>query len=136
MMIVLAPFGSRSQAGAPVRQASERTNVIGRDEAVPIQVLDSKVSRKHLQIRYDKEKGEYSAIDMKSKHGVFIKGVQINNETVLADNDYIRIGQTTLLFTLKDFDDRENALSHFKKVGERQHPTITDAGTRTTTNKQ
>ena len=70
------------------------------------------------------------------RSGVFINSIQISNETVLADNDYILIGQTTLLFTLKDFDDRENALSHFKKVGERKHPTITDAGTQTTTNRQ
>ncbi len=107
----------------------QRTNVIGRDEAVPIQIVDRNISRKHMQIRYDKETGEYSALDMKSKHGVFIKGVKIGNETTLTDNDYIRIGQTTLLFTLKDFDDRENALLHFKKVGERQHPTMTNPGT-------
>ncbi len=111
-----------------------RTNVIGRDEAVPIQIIDQRISRKHMQIRF--ENGQYYAVDMKSKHGVFINSIQINNETVLADNDYILIGQTILLFTLKDFDDRENALSHFKKVGERRHPTITDIGTRTTTNEQ
>jgi pSer/pThr/pTyr-binding forkhead associated (FHA) protein len=34
----------------------KRTNVIGRDEALPIQILDQKVSRKHMQIRFDKEK--------------------------------------------------------------------------------
>ena len=111
-----------------------RTNVIGRDEAVPIQIIDRKISRKHMQIRF--EKGQYYAVDMKSKHGVFINGIQINNETVLADNDHILVGQTTLLFTLKDFDDRENALSHFKKLGERQHPTITDTDMQATTIKQ
>ena len=101
-----------------------RTNVIGRDEAVPIQIIDQKVSRKHMQIRFNN--GQYSAIDMKSKHGVFINDIRINDEIILSDNDYILIGQTVLLFTLKDFDDRENALCHFKKVGERQYPTITD----------
>ena len=105
-----------------------RTTVIGRDEAVPIQILDSKVSRKPLQICYNKEKGEYSAIDMESKHGVCINNRQIITGTVLKDNDYILIGQTTLLFTLKDFDDRKNALSHYKKIGERQHPTMTSNG--------
>ncbi len=113
-----------------------RTNVIGRDEAVPIQILDEHVSRKHMQIRFDKDGGRYYALDMKSKHGVFINSIQINNEAVLADNDHILVGQTTLLFTLKDFDDRENALYHFKKVGERQRPTITDMGIRTIPNEQ
>ena len=61
---------------------------------------------------------------MKSKHGVFINGKKIETEAALADNDCIGIGQTALLFTLKDITDRQSALSHFKKVGERQHPTI------------
>ena len=103
----------------------QRTNVIGRDEALPIQVLDELVSRKHLQIHFDKDRGQYSALDMKSKHGVFINGRKINRETVLADGDEIRIGNTTLMFSNKDFEDRESALSHYKKVGERRHPTIT-----------
>lgn len=103
-----------------------RTNVIGRDEAVPIQVLDEHVSRKHLQLRFDKDDGRYYALDMKSKHGVFINATKITDETPLADGDQIGIGQTTLLFTLKDFEDRESALSHFKKVGERIRPTVID----------
>ncbi len=112
----------------------QRTTIIGRDEAIPIQIIDRKISRKHMKIRF--EEGQYYAVDMESKHGVFVNGIRIKNETVLADNDYILIGQTILLFTLEDFKDRENALYHFKKVGERQRPTITDMGIRTTPNEQ
>jgi pSer/pThr/pTyr-binding forkhead associated (FHA) protein len=101
----------------------QRTNVIGRDEALPVQILDELVSRKHLQIRFDKDKKRYYAFDMKSKHGVLINGRKISNETILADGDKINIGRTTLLFADKDFDNRESALSHFKKVGERIHTT-------------
>ena len=36
-----------------------RTNVIGRDEALLIQVLDKHVSRKHMQIRFDEKKEQY-----------------------------------------------------------------------------
>ena len=103
-----------------------RTNVIGRDEAVPIQILDEHISRKHMQIRFDKDKGCYYALDMKSKHGVFINGRKIQDETTLADGDQIRIGAIIFLFTLKDFNDRESALAHFKKVGERIRPTVID----------
>jgi len=101
----------------------QRTNVIGRAEALPIQILDDLVSRKHVQIRYDKDKNQYYALDMKSKHGVFINEKKITQETTLVDGDEILIGQTALMFTEKDFDDRESALSHFKKVGERMRPT-------------
>ena len=103
-----------------------RTNVIGRDEAVPIQILDEHVSRKHMQIRFEKGTGQYYALDMKSKHGVAVNGRKIDDETILADGDQIGIGQTTLLFTTEDFPDRQSALSHFKKVNERIRPTVID----------
>jgi pSer/pThr/pTyr-binding forkhead associated (FHA) protein len=103
-----------------------RTNVIGRDPALPIQILDELVSRKHLQIRFDKDNGAYFAVDMKSKHGVLINNRKIEEETRLHDGNYITIGHTTFLFTLKDFNDRESALHHFKKVSERSRPTVVD----------
>jgi pSer/pThr/pTyr-binding forkhead associated (FHA) protein len=103
-----------------------RTNVVGRDEGAPIQILDEHISRKHMQIRFDAEKNQFYALDMKSKHGVFINGGKIHDETILTDEDQIHIGQTDLLFTEKDFPDRESALSHFKKVGERIRATIID----------
>ena len=103
-----------------------RTNVVERDEGLLIQILDEHVSRKHMQIGFDKDKGQYYALDMKSKHGVFINGSKIDNETVLADCDQIHIGQTDLLFTEKDFADGESALSYYKKVGERVRPTMID----------
>jgi pSer/pThr/pTyr-binding forkhead associated (FHA) protein len=101
----------------------QRTSVIGRAEALPIQVLDDLISRRHMQIRYDKDKKQYFALDMRSKHGVFINAKRIIAEIALVDGDEILIGQTTLMFTEKDFNDRESALSHFKKVGERSRPT-------------
>jgi pSer/pThr/pTyr-binding forkhead associated (FHA) protein len=100
-----------------------RTTVIGRDEALMIQILDELVSRKHLQISYDKDKNEYRAIDMSSKHGVLINGNKISGETRLVDGDRIAIGATTLWFTVNDFPDKDSALSHYKKVGERMRPT-------------
>ncbi len=104
----------------------QRTNVIGRDQAVPIQIVDEHVSRKHMQIRFERADETYYAIDMKSKHGVSINGRCISEETALNDGDKILVGDTTLLFTLEDFDDRESALSHFKKAGERIRVTRID----------
>lgn len=97
----------------------QRTNVIGRDPAVPIQIVDDHVSRKHMQIRFERADERYHAVDMKSKHGVFLNGRRISEEAALNDGDQILIGETTMLFTLEDFDDRESALSHFKKASER-----------------
>lgn len=103
-----------------------RTSVIGRDEAISLQILDDMVSRKHLRISFEKTANKYYAEDMKSKHGVFINQSKIADGTVLSDGDEILIGGTTLLFTDEDFDDRESALSHYKKRGERARHTRTD----------
>ena len=101
-----------------------RTNVIGRDEALPIQLLDQHVSRKHLQIRYDKENDRYVAKDMNSRHGVFINGRRIHSEVVLGDEDTIVLGETTLMFTTRDFADRASALEFHKTAGQRVKATM------------
>lgn len=101
----------------------KRISVIGRGEALPMQILDDLVSRKHLRIWFNEETNSYDAEDMESKHGVFINRHKITERTPLSEDDEILIGQTTLLFTEKDFDDRESALMHYKKYGERMRPT-------------
>ena len=101
-----------------------RTNVIGRDEALLIQVLDNMVSRKHLQIRFDEKTGRYYAFDMKSRNGVYVNNQRIADETPLADGDVILVGLTTLLFLDQDFKDKDSALLHYKKVGERMRVTV------------
>lgn len=120
MASIIVASGDRKGDYYPLGQ---RTNVIGRAEAVPIQILDDLVSRRHMQIRYDKDKNQYLVLDMKSKHGVSINNRKSTEETVLVDGDVILIGETNLLFTDKDFEDRQSALSHFKKAGERAKPT-------------
>jgi pSer/pThr/pTyr-binding forkhead associated (FHA) protein len=103
-----------------------RTNVIGRAENLPIQILDERVSRKHMKIFYDTDQNAYAVADMESKHGVLVNGIRISktSNTPLKEEDVVTIGDTSLLFTLKDFENRESALTHFKKVGERNRPTI------------
>ncbi len=100
-----------------------RTSVIGRGEALPLQILDDLVSRKHLRIRFDETTNQYYAEDLGSKHGTLVNQRRLGTEQALSEGDEILIGQTTLLFTNEDFDDRESALSHYKKFGERSRPT-------------
>ena len=103
-----------------------RISVIGRAENLPLQVLDDLVSRKHLRIRFDETSDGYTAEDLDSRHGVFINHSRISQATPLTDGDEILLGQTTLLFTTEDFEDRESALSHYKKIGERSRQTRMD----------
>ncbi len=100
-----------------------RINVIGRAENLPLQVLDDLVSRKHLRIKYEESTGRYLAEDMGSRNGVFVNNGKIAGDTPLNEGDMIMIGTTALLFTEKDFDDKDSALLHYKKVGERMKVT-------------
>ncbi len=100
-----------------------RISVIGRAESLPLQLLDDLVSRKHLRISFDETHERYLAEDMDSRHGVFVNHNRISKPTVLVDGDEILVGQTTMLFTTEDFEDRESALTHYKKVGERARQT-------------
>ena len=120
MASILVTMGKQEGDFWPLGQ---RTTVIGRGETLPVQILDDLISRQHLQIRFDKEQGRYFALDMKSSNGVYVNNGKISDETPLADGDSISIGQTILLFTDKDFEDRESAMTHFKKVGERMRTT-------------
>ena len=105
-----------------------RINIIGRSETLNMQILDEQVSRKHLKIHYDQSTERHLASDMKSRHGVFVNGRKIEEETALQEGDIIRIGNTELFYTDEDFDDAKSALHHYKKRGERSTPTMTKLG--------
>jgi len=97
----------------------QETKVIGRDEGAPIQVSNEFVSRRHMQVRYNEDTDLYYASDMKSRHGTFVNGSRIYEEVPLSENDLLDIGCVTLMFTRKDFEDRETALAYCRETGER-----------------
>lgn len=103
-----------------------KTLVIGRDEGLLAQVVDPKISRRHLQIRYDAELNRYWAADLNSANGVFVDGQRIDQPVLLRDEELIRIGDTLLFFTVTDFRDEVSALGYLKTVGERIKDTLQD----------
>ncbi len=96
----------------------QRTSVVGRSESIPIQVVDDKVSRKHLQLLYDKEANLFYAVDMESRNGVFINGQKINDRAKLKDGDIIKIGKTNLMFVNRDFPNEKDAMNFYKRAGQ------------------
>ena len=100
-----------------------RTNVIGRAESVSVQLLDSFVSRKHIQIRYDDNTKTYYVLDMNSTNGVFVNGCRIRNEAALKAGDKIHIGRTDLVFNEPETEAVINMLHCFKKIGEKERRT-------------
>ncbi|MCP4712268.1 MAG: FHA domain-containing protein [Planctomycetes bacterium] len=124
MASILIMNGSQQGDHYPL---GRRTNVIGRDEALPIQVLDPQISRKHMRIRFDSEQDQYVAADLDSKHGVYINSKKLDEDTPLVEGDQIRLGKTFLLFTREEFPDKQSALNFFKKAGERLRGTLLDS---------
>jgi pSer/pThr/pTyr-binding forkhead associated (FHA) protein len=105
---------------------AQATNVVGRDEGLSIQVVNEFVSRKHMQVRYSEEADAYYASDMKSRHGTFVNGSRIYEEVPLTENDLVDIGGVTLMFTRKDFDDRETAMAFYREAGEQVRHAVGD----------
>jgi len=104
----------------------KRTWVFGRGENVPAQIVDDKVSRKHLQVRPYADRDAYVAMDMNSSNGTMINGRRLEpgSDIELMNEDEIEIGSSKLIFSTTVFADRESALNHFKRRGERGQPTI------------
>ncbi len=102
----------------------ERAVTVGRDEECTIQILDGEVSRRHVELRCEKATGGHVAIDDHSANGVFVNEKQIDGEAPLADGDIIRIGRSELIFSQRDFIDRDTALEHYGRCHEHDRRTV------------
>jgi pSer/pThr/pTyr-binding forkhead associated (FHA) protein len=102
----------------------EGTVRVGRDEHTDIQIVDDMVSRSHLDVSYDRRRDACRIADLKSANGSFVNGRRITGEVELADGDTIRIGQTTLLYTVKNISDLDTAMAVIKKRGEHGKGTL------------
>ncbi len=102
----------------------EQVVTIGRDEECSIQILDGEVSRRHLEVRCESPADRYVAIDDHSANGVLVNEKQIDGEAPLADGDIIRIGRSELIFSQRDFIDRDTALEHYGRCHEHDRRTI------------
>jgi pSer/pThr/pTyr-binding forkhead associated (FHA) protein len=102
----------------------KKTTVIGRDEALQLQLEDERVSRKHCQFRFDPADNQYRVLDMQSTNGTYVNGKRVPGETILSDGDEVQVGDTKVVFALEDPTDKVSAMAVFKKVGERRRSTL------------
>ena len=104
---------------------SGRTNVIGRDESLYMQLLDQYVSRHHLKISFDSAAGQYCVEDAGSTSGVCVNREAIDGKCALYDGDLIQIGKTDLRFRTGDLPaDAKDVLDSSNKAGENQRDTF------------
>ena len=109
-------------SGATFR-LGKRNLTIGRDAGNLIQLIDDKVSRRHVMLAW--EANNYVVTDLQSHNGVYINGKKIKSQT-LAPRDKLLVG-STLLELVPDQDiDRDETLS--RKVVDRR---VTGGATQT-----
>ncbi len=68
---------------------------LGRDTSNPIRLHDTEVSRRHAELRLERE--GYRIVDLGSANGTFVNGHPVG-QTVLQSGDRVQLGQTVMLF--------------------------------------
>jgi len=75
----------------------KNTWIVGRSPEVDLTLEDLDISRQHLEVRRAKQ--SFTVLDLKSKNGLFINGIQTQSHT-LQHGDKVRIGNTVLCFEI------------------------------------
>lgn len=109
-------------SGATFR-LGKRSLTIGRDAGNLIQLIDDKVSRRHVMLAWDGD--GYLLTDLQSHNGVYVNGTKIKKKK-LADRDKLLVGSTVLELVPEQGIDRDETLSR-KVVDQR----VTGAATQT-----
>lgn len=98
--------------------------MVGRDHDCTFQVLDPQISRRHFQVKRDAATGGHCIIDFNSANGVILNEQRIAVETPLQDGDLIRIGGTSILYSMQDAPDAQTVTRLLRKHGEGRFKTI------------
>jgi hypothetical protein len=75
---------------------TDTTVTVGRLSASTIPLNDQNVSRRHAEIRPNRQ--NYVVVDLGSTNGTMVNGVRIHGETTLSDGDIISFGSTYVRF--------------------------------------
>ncbi len=120
MAAIIVGSGPMEGVYLPLRH---KTAIVGRGEAVDLQIVEDSISRKHLRIQFDTDEERYVALDMGSRNGSWINGQPLKNETFLQPDDEIVVGNTKLLFSVTVPKDKANALEIYQSAGQRRYST-------------
>jgi pSer/pThr/pTyr-binding forkhead associated (FHA) protein len=103
-----------------------RLVMVGRDAQCTFQIVDTQMSRRHMQIRFDADAGRHCAIDFGSSNGVHVNDNRIEEETALEDGDRIRLGSTTLVYSVDDSPNAQRVWEMLRRHGQGSLQTSAD----------
>lgn len=122
-MATLVIIGGPAEGGRFALE-QHRLVMVGRDEQCSFQIVDSQISRRHLQIRFDEGEKRHYAIDFESHNGVLVGGKKIETDTLLEDGDVIEIGASKIVYSLEDAPDAQRVRDLLRKRGEGRQTTV------------
>lgn len=103
-----------------------RLVMVGRDAQCTFQIVDTQMSRRHLQIRFDADQERHYAIDFGSSNGVQLNDNRLSEETALSDGDMMRLGETTLVYSVDDSPNAQRVWEMLRRHGQGSLETSAD----------
>ncbi len=91
---------------------------LGRDNSNSVRLHDTEVSRRHAELRLERE--GYRIVDLGSANGTFVNGQPVE-QTPLHPGDRVQLGQTVMLFHAEN-GDRERDLTGRVNLLARSNP--------------
>ncbi|MCH7602496.1 MAG: FHA domain-containing protein [Planctomycetes bacterium] len=121
MALIIVVTGPNNGDYSPL---GETPIIIGRDDKCDLQIVDPVVSRKHLRVEFDSVSNCTRAINLSSTNGTRINDHEVETDATLNDGDVIQIGDTLLLYVVKDVPDIEEAVNNYRRRGVGKHSTL------------
>ena len=98
--------------------------IVGREDNCDFQIVDPTVSRRHLQIQLNESGQACLATNLSSSIGMLVNNRMITADVTLRDGDLIQLGETLLLYAVKEFSDVQSAVNYYRSTGAGQQATI------------
>ena len=121
MALIIVVTGPNNGDYSPL---GETPIVIGRDDNCDLQIVDPVVSRKHLRVEFDSVSNCTRAINLSSTNGSRINDHEVETGATRNDGYVIQIGDTLLLYVVKDVPDIEEAVNNYRRRGVGKHSTL------------
>ncbi|MCH7602897.1 MAG: FHA domain-containing protein [Planctomycetes bacterium] len=121
MPVIIVLTGSNNGDYKPIET---KPLIVGRDMNCDFQLLDPTVSRRHLQLQLNESDQTCMATNLSSTSGVLVNNDMVTVDIHLRDGDLIQLGDTLLLYAVKEFSDVQSAVNYYRSSSVGQKPTI------------
>lgn len=107
---------------------TDRPLVVGRDNSLLAEIIDPRISHKHLEVYFDPSSNEFRAMDLQSRNGTKVDGHRCRPWRPLNEGSEIRLGHTVLVFTAKDFETYEEGTDFLNRATEAKQDVLDRVG--------